>query len=196
MRSKLSAAQRRELIIVLGVSLVGVFSLWYWLLGAQLVELGVLADRLENEEIQKEYSERMLTQLDKWKREQQQATGRVITQESAVATGDYFRWVIRNLTPIQTNHNVSIISFRPPRPADPVPPPPANYNTIRFGIQGSAYFHDIVSFIDELEQRLQFARITSLTLQAVGPGAANLEDREKLTFDLEFDNLATTTPAQ
>jgi hypothetical protein len=102
--------------------------------------------------------------------------------ESDMATGDLYSWTYDTIRHFRQSYKVEIPEVGQPATGDMNLLPNFPYKQIRFGISGTAYYHDLGKFIADFENNFPHARLVNLNIEPL-PGA---ENSEKLTFRMEI----------
>jgi Tfp pilus assembly protein PilO len=100
--------------------------------------------------------------------------------EDDMATGDYILWTYDTMNLFKKNYKVEIPEIGHPTVGDVDLLPSFPYKQIRFGINGTACFHDLGQFVADFENAFPHARMVNLVVEpAAGEG-------EKLSFRMEI----------
>lgn len=109
--------------------------------------------------------------------------------ESNMASGDLNAWVINTLRTFKAGYKVDMPQFSPISAVSAVPLiPNFPYKQATITVAGTAYFHDFGKFVSDFENKHPHMRISNLTLDGNGSGAAS-EEMEKLNFKMEISTL-------
>lgn len=118
------------------------------------------------------------------------ATNKISRLESFMAQGDPFSWVIAKTEEFNRNHSSVNLTVRTGnRDQHPVFPG-FEYESMRFKIVGDATFHELGSFISDIENTNPFVRIENLQMSennGIPPtGTSSWEPDERLDFSFDF----------
>ena len=192
--TKLRREKRQQLLVWVVSAVLGTAAIGYGILGTQQRVLSTGADELTEVAMRTEQARRGLELASQFKADYEAAQQELARQEELMAKGDAYRWVINTLDKIESDYRVSIATIEPPETGELKTPPALPYKAAMFKIKGHACYHDLGSFLAALENRLPYIRINRLVLQSTPMGYAKPEDKEKLAFELEFENLLVVPP--
>jgi Tfp pilus assembly protein PilO len=125
----------------------------------------------------------------------EKATQRLHDMEKKMPVGDPYRWLIKAFLDFPAATNVTLANIEPPHVSESVLLPKVPYKTATFTLTGSAYYHQLGTFVAALENHFPHMRVKKLELTPGYPGEADSYEAEKLNFQLEIIALFKATPA-
>jgi hypothetical protein len=122
------------------------------------------------------------------------------TIEDEMASGDLYSWLIVTLNKfrIPYTNTVEIPNFSRETVAEVLLLPSFPYKAATFTIRGTAYYHDLGSFVADFENTFLHIRLLNLEMEPLGlpnSGAvrASPDEEEKLSFKMEIVTLIKPT---
>mgnify|MGYP001617320747 CR=1 FL=1 len=194
--TRLRREKRKQLLVLVVCAVLGTAAMGYGILGTQQRVLSARADELAEVAMMTKHARHGLELAPQFKADYEAGRQELARQEELMAKGDPYRWVIKTLEKIQSDYRVSIATIEPPEIGELKTPPALPYKAATFRIKGNACYHDLGSFLAAVENRLPYLRVNRLVLQSSPTGYTSLEDKEKLAFELEFENLLVVTPTR
>ena len=114
--------------------------------------------------------------------------------EADVASGDLYSWVINTFRQFKAAYHVDIPQFSPLGAVTEVNLlPNVPYKQASLSLAGTAHFHDLGSFLADLENRFPHIRVVNLSLD-LNPNPAPA-DQETVSFRLDLITLVKTDPS-
>jgi hypothetical protein len=109
--------------------------------------------------------------------------------EEDMASGDLYSWTYATIRLFKQQYKVEIPEIGQPVVGDVDLFPTFPYKQLRFGINGTAYYHDLGKFVSDFENAFPHARIVNLVIDPTGV------ESEKLSFRMEIIALVKPNPS-
>lgn len=182
--NKLTNEKRNQLIMVAGLTLLGIAALWTVLIAPLRHKLHEIAGRraavthkLDEVRLAIKNADRVAAQLT-------EARAALATVESGMASGDIYAWAIDTIKEFKLSYRVEIPQFsQVDGPRDMPLLPQFPYKQASMTIGGSAFFNDFGEFLAGLENQSPYIRILNLSLEPI-PSKEPVE-QDKLAFKME-----------
>lgn len=121
------------------------------------------------------------------------AIQRLALVESTFPDGDLYLWMLRKLQRFEDEMPIHISHVSPPRVEKIDDFPKVPYKSTVYGITGSAHYHDVGEFIEQLENTFPHFVVVNLELEPANLTGAETEPSEALVFKLEVAALSKAT---
>jgi hypothetical protein len=181
--NKLSKEKRNQLILAVTGILVVLVVIYWGLIGPRNQDLAKIVGEKSSKvaELQRR-SATMKGAFDNAIK-YQQISEELVKAESDVAVGDYYAWSYDLLRRFKASHKkVEIPSISQPTVTDVDLFSSFPYRQMRLTISGTAYYHDLGTFLADLENAYPHFRVTNLTIEPLDKAGTG----EKLSFRLEI----------
>ncbi|HOX58274.1 MAG TPA: hypothetical protein P5205_14220 [Candidatus Paceibacterota bacterium] len=192
---KLPKDKRNKLLLALLLALAAAAGLYFGLIRGQYASLANLARQKEAA------ANKLKVVLDSIRRaetiqiELNEAKAKLAAEESDVASGDLYAWVINTLR----NFNTPVYKVEIPQyshlspPADVKMLPDFPYKEATLTVAGTARFHNLGQFIADFENKFPHIRLSDLSLDAnvLSPTVG----AESLAFKMEIVTLVKLNPS-
>jgi hypothetical protein len=184
---------RNRVLFVLGVGLGLVLLAWFGAVSPLRGKLAVQQGRAELARIQLRLAQASLEKGPEYQTLAEARRAEIIELESTMAEGrSLLFWEWGNLMPYGKLFGITFRSWENPTLGEADVPPTVPYPMATFGLTGQGHFHSFGKFLAAFENSSPFIKLKSLTLQAVTPGFASMDDPEELSFRIEYHILAQT----
>jgi len=181
---KLSSEKRKQLLLVLGLTVIVMVGLWFGVISAQTQKLGAMdarkvaaAKKLDQVKAAVESAPTISNQL-------KQAEEALDELEADMASGDLNSWAFNTIRLFKASYKVDIPQFSRidgPKEVNLLPKFP--YSQAGFTVAGTAHFHDLGRFLADFENQFPYFRIANLTLEPAP--ATSPSETERLAFKME-----------
>lgn len=193
--SKLPKEKRNHLVLVGLVTLTLLSGLGFGLIKFQFRNLASLAERKSAADAKLHKMREGIKYLDRLQGDLSQAKQKLAKQETGMASGDRYAWVIRTLGEFKARYRDKIDIPKVNPSGDPVDVnllPKFPYKQATFTVAGTAYYHDLGQFIADFENAHPLIRVVNLDIDQAG--SASLKG-EKLAFRLDIVALVNPNPS-
>ena len=183
--NKLTKEKRNQLIMVAGVTLLGLAALWTVLIAPLRHKLQEIAGRRAAVAHKLDEVKLAIKNADRVAAELTEARAALATVESGMASGDLYAWAINAIKEFKLSYRVEIPQFSQvdgPRDVSLLSQFPYKQASMTLG--GSAYFNDFGKFLADLENQSPYIRVLNLSLEPI-PSKEPVE-QDKLAFKLEI----------
>jgi hypothetical protein len=177
--------KREKVILAVLMSLAAATGIWYGLLEPQRAALKHKGKLLAETQGKLQMVQRELRLTPSFKSYMETARRDIEDMEARMPSGDVYRWAIRSLMNLQSNH-VEIANVEPPRLGDSSILPKVPYRAAVLSVNGTAYYHDFGKFLANLENSFPHVRLQRLELEPQQFGEASGASQEQLNFKLEL----------
>ncbi len=192
--SKLPKEKRDRLILVILGTLIAAAGLYFGLLRRQHETLNHLTQKKASATQKLQVVRDTISRADQAKLDLDEAKTALVAAEADVASGDLYAWVINWLRQYKASYKVEIPQYSQlTSPADVNLLPNFPYKQTTLTVAGSGHFHDLGSFLADLENQFPHIRILNLTLDANAPSASG--ESEILSFKMDIVTLAKPNPS-
>lgn len=181
---KLPKEKRDKLIVVIVVTAVTMSSLWFGLIDYQKSRLTTIAVKKKNLERKVAEVENAIRNASTLDTQVEAESQKLAEMEENMASGDLYSWMVNTLRQFKLSYKVDIPQFSTITTADMNMLPKFPYKQATMTINGTAYFHDLGSFIADFENRFPEIRIQNLDIQPAS--GLTQGDREKLSFKMDI----------
>jgi len=182
--NKLTNEKRNQLIMVVGLTLLGLGALWTVLIAPLRHHLYEIAGRRASVTHKLDEVRLAIKNADRVTAELAEARAVLANVESGMASGDLYAWAINTIKEFKLSYRVEIPQFSQvdgPRDVPLLPQFP--YKQASMTIGGSAFFNDLGQFLADLENQSPYIRILNLSLEPI-PSKEPV-DQDKLAFKME-----------
>jgi Tfp pilus assembly protein PilO len=191
---KLPKEKRNHLVLVVLATLVTIAVLYLGLIRRQNENLARLAEQKEAATTKVKTVFGAIHQSDRIKVELDEARSLLAQNETDVASGDLYAWVINSLRQFKAPYKVEIPQFSPlGTVADVTFLPGFPYKQATLTVAGTAHYHDLGRFLADFENQFPHVRLSNLSLDANAP-SANVEP-ETLSFKVDIITLVKANPS-
>jgi hypothetical protein len=181
--NKISKEKRNQLIMVAAGIAVVVAGIYWGLIRAQYQNLADLAAKKADKVAELQRRRAALKMAVENANDYKRMTTQLVTDESDIATGDYYAWSYDLIRRFKTNYKVEIPTVTEPTISDVDILPQFPYRQIRLTINGKAFYHDLGKFLADFENTYPHIRVTNLSMD---PAPGGGPDAEKLAFHFEI----------
>jgi hypothetical protein len=189
---KLSREKRNQLIAVVAATVAVLGSIYYFLILPQYNSLAKIARAKKTADSKLVNIKSTITNADAVASSLSETASTVTHSEEDMASGDLYSWTYDTLRRFKQPYRVEIPDVGHPVTGDMDLLPSFPYKQIRFGINGTAYYHDLGRFIADFENTFPHARLVHLVVEPM-PGADSAN--EKLSFRMEVIALVKANPS-
>lgn len=188
----LNPENKKQFVQLLVGAAILVTALYVGVIQPQRAVLAGLREQLELKRTQRNASKKMAFSLPKIEEALAAIRTDRRTNEVHMAFGDVYFWMVRLLERHEAAHNLHFNQIEPPQtgPSQVIPHVP--YDQTEYSISGTGAYHDIGSFLAELENNHPTLRLHHLELEPSAVGPAAPEDEGRLRFRMEFSVLVQT----
>ncbi|HXP59252.1 MAG TPA: GspMb/PilO family protein [Dongiaceae bacterium] len=184
--NKLTNEKRNQLIMVVGLTLLGLGALWTVLIAPLRHHLYEIAGRRASVTHKLDEVRLAIKNADRVTAELAEARAVLANVESGMASGDLYAWAINTIKEFKLSYRVEIPQFSQvdgPRDVPLLPQFP--YKQASMTIGGSAFFNDLGQFLADLENQSPYIRILNLSLEPVASKDKEPVEQDKLAFKME-----------
>jgi hypothetical protein len=188
--SKLPKAKRNQLIVVALLTVIALGGLGFGLIKWQYGHLRALADKREVAE------KRLITVKDGINRADQIEAGFNVkskllaeSEEVMASGGDLYSWMVNSLRRFKLPYKAVDIPQigQPTLPGDMNLLPGFPYKQVTLRVGGTAYYHDLGTFIADFENHFPHVRVQNLALEPFSSAVPG--EKEKLAFQMDIVTL-------
>ena len=182
--NKLTNEKRNQLIMVVGLTLLGLAALWTVLIAPLRHKLHDIAGRRAVVMHKLDEVKLAIKNADRVAAELTEARAALGTVESGMASGDLYAWAIDAIKQFKLPYRVEIPQFSQidgPRDVPLLPQFP--YKQASMTIGGSAFFNDFGQFLADLENQSPYIRVLNLSLESIT--SKEPVEQDKLNFKME-----------
>jgi hypothetical protein len=192
--SKLSPAKRKQLILVVLVTLIAILGLYLGLIRRQNENLRLMTGKKEEAAKKLQTVQDSIRKADRIKADLDEAKTALAGAEVDIASGDLYAWVITWLRQYKAPYQVEIPQYSQlSSPADVNLLPNFPYKQTTLTVAGTAHFHDLGRFLADLENQFPHVRLVNLSLDVNAPTASS--EPETLSFKMDIVTLAKPNPS-
>lgn len=172
--------KRNAFIIVVLTTAVVLALICFGLIGSQNATLSRVADSRKAAGNQLQRIEDTIKNGNMTASQLADATYELSRAEEDMASGDLYSWTYGTIRLFKQQYKIEIPDIGHPTVSDVDLLPAFPYKQLRFGITGTAYYHDLGKFVADFENAFPHARVVNLVIEpAAGEG-------EKLAFRMEI----------
>lgn len=189
---KISREKRNHLIIVGTITVATLGLIYFFLIQPQYDALAKI-DRAKKTADSKLVSiKSTITNAGTVSNDLAETGAAVIRNEHDMASGDLYSWTYDTLRRFKQSYRVEIPDVSHPTTGEMDLLPSFPYKQIKFGINGTAYYHDLGRFVADFENNFPHARLIHLVVE---PMAGTDSSNEKLSFRMEIVALVKANPS-
>jgi Tfp pilus assembly protein PilO len=189
---RFSKEKRQQLVLTALITATVLFGVWYGLIRAQLGSIQALKSRCKQAETKLAEVRNTVARAEQI-REDLEVSSKVLTEiEEKMASGDLYAWAITSIREFKAPYKLDIPQFSQidgPRDSNMLPDFP--YKQASLTVAGTGNYHEIGTFIADLENKNPFTRVCNLVLEPAPAGSGT--DPEKLQFRMEIVALVKPT---
>ncbi len=186
--------KRDQLILVAIVTLACLLAVWFGLIRVQKQSLANIAKRTIEQQTKVGNAMRLIGSTNEIQQKLEAATEKLRAVETGMASGDLYSWMIMTVNKFRAGHRVDIPQFSREVPTEVGVLPKFPYKAALFNVRGTAYFHDLGTFLADFENNFPYLRVQNLELEpAASSSATSTGDTEKLAFRMEIVTLVNPT---
>lgn len=175
-------------VVIMGAAfLAGI--LWVAMISPLRAKLGQLATQVADSRRQVDLGQRTIASAKQVAEDLENASQQLQMAERAMATGDLYAWMIQTMNQFKLSHKVSIPQISREIPCEAGVLPNFPYRAAAFVVRGSAFYHDLGSFVADFENSFPYMRLQNLELDAMGGPQIDESERERLQFKMEIVTL-------
>jgi len=187
--------EKRDRLILIVVGTFGcMLAIWFGLVRAQNKSLENIARKTIEQQNKVGNAVRLVGSTTEIQKKLEAATENLHALEIGMASGDLYSWMIMTVNKFRAGHRVDIPQFSREVPTEVGVLPKFPYKAALFNVRGTAYFHDLGTFLADFENNFPYLRVQNLELEpAAGSSATSTGDPEKLAFRMEIVTLVNPT---
>ena len=178
--------KRNRLILVIGITILGLAGLYFGLISYQEKRLDELAESKGKLQGKLDTIQQVVRNAEFVETEGANASKKLSDLESDMVAGDPYAWMYSKMKEFKSGHKVEfqlVPTGGEQKDASLLPKFPYKY--VSFTVQGTAFFHDFGKFLADLENHFPLFRVLNLDLSPV-PAAQAETEKEKLNFKMEI----------
>jgi len=191
----LQERNRKSVFLVVLLTGVVAVAIWSGPIGLQRDRLKGKTALLNETQDKVKAARRSLSLAESFARDLAAGRRRLDRMEAAMPTGDVYRWAIRTFARLQTN-SVQVINLAPPRLSSSIILPKVPHQIATFSVSGRAYYHDLGTFLANLENTFPHMRLRRLELATTHFGETDADEQEKLNFKMEIATLVRSAAGE
>jgi Tfp pilus assembly protein PilO len=190
--NKISKEKRKQLFLALIVIIVVFVAIYMGLIQPQYQTLRQIESNRQTVESQIKNMKATIAGHGKLTNDLAQTSIDLASCETNLASGDLYAWTYDTVRKLKQGHQVEIANFGQPslEAVDILPSFP--YKQIRFGLNGTAFFHDLGKFIADIENTYPQMRVVRLSVEPSPESDSNIE---KLSFHMDVIVLVKSNPS-
>ncbi len=187
--------EKRDRLILIVIGTLGcMLAIWFGLVRAQNKSLENIATKTIEQQNKVGNAARLIGSTAEIQKKLEAAAEKLHTLETGMASGDLYSWMIMTVNKFRAGHRVDIPQFSREVPTEVGVLPKFPYKAALFNVRGTAYFHDLGTFLADFENNFPFLRVQNLELEpSAGSSATSTGDAEKLAFRMEIVTLVNPT---
>ena len=189
---KITREKRNQLIVVAAVTVAVLGLIYFFLIQPQYDSLSKIASAKKTADSKLVGIKNTITNANAVANDLTETSSAVIHSEEDMASGDLYSWTYDTLRRFKQQYRVEIPDVGHPTTSDMDLLPSFPYKQIRFGINGTAYYHELGKFVSDFENTFPHARLVHLIVEPM-PGADT--SNEKLSFRMEIIALVKANPS-
>jgi Tfp pilus assembly protein PilO len=183
--------KRKQLIIVIAVTLVLLGLIDFGLIRPQREELARIASTQKNAQEKLQQVKNAIKKANEAASQLATASNNLSQAEADVASGDAYAWTYDMIRRFKTSYRVDIPSIGQPSVGDVDVLPQFPYKQIKVNVSGTAYYHDLGKFIADFENTFPHTRVVNLIIDPANLGG---NEAEKLSFRMDIIALVKSSP--
>ena len=185
---KYSKEKRKQLVLVVLVSVMILSGLWFGLIKLQKENLEAIGLRKNAAELKLKQVKTSIANSADLEAEVAKASAALAQLEETMASGDLYSWVINTVKQFKLPYKVEIPQFSQiDGPKNTTLLPDFPYQQATLSIAGTAYYQDLGRFVADFENTFPYIRVLNMSLEPASALAST--DREKLAFKLDIATL-------
>jgi hypothetical protein len=184
---KLSKEKRKNLILVAVLTMVALGGIGFGLIRYQYVQLRVIATETSDAGKKLARMKETIQHSEEIARRLAEASETLAAHEAEMGTGDLYSWGLDVLRRFRAAYKVEVPAVNQPVLGECTLLPKFPYKQATFTIGGSAYYHDLGTFIADFENQFPHMRIVNLSLNPISNLIAT--EKEKLAFKMDIVTL-------
>lgn len=184
--------KRNQLVLVALGTMAVLAGLWLLLISPQLSKLDEIAVMTGMAREKLATMQKTVAEASKLKAALNEAARKLDSIEQGMPYGDLFLRLTETIRGVARGYNVDVPQFSPPTTGDVNLFPKFPYKQALLGVGGTAHYHEIGSFVAEIENQFPFMRIQNMELEPAPSLSA--AEKEKLSFRMEIVALVKPTP--
>ncbi len=187
--------EKRDRLILIVIGTLGcMLAIWFGLVRAQNKSLENIARKSIEQQNKVGNAVRLVGSTAEIQKKLEAATEKLHALETGMASGDLYSWMIMTVNKFRAGHRVDIPQFSREVPTEVGVLPKFPYKAALFNVRGTAYFHDLGTFLADFENNFPYLRVQNLELEpATASSATTTGDPEKLAFRMEIITLVNPT---
>ena len=189
---KISREKRNHLIIVGTVTVAVLGLIYFFLIQPQYDSLAKIARAKRAADTKLASIKSTITNAGTVANDLTETAAAVTRNEQDMASGDLYSWTYDTLRRFKQQYRVEIPDVSHPTTSEMDLLPSFPYKQIKFGINGTAYYHDLGKFVADFENNFPHARLIHLVVEPL-PGADT--GNERLSFRMEIIALVKANPS-
>jgi len=189
---KISQEKRNQLIIVAAATVAVLGLIYFFLIQPQYDSLTKIASAKKAADAKLVNIKSTITNAGTVANNLSETASTVTQSEEDMASGDLYSWTYDTVRRFKQPYRVEIPDVSHPTIGEMDLLPSFPYKQIRFGITGTAYYHDLGKFMSDFENTFPHARLVHLVVEPL-PGADTTN--EKLSFRMEIIALVKSNPS-
>jgi Tfp pilus assembly protein PilO len=191
---KLPKEKRNQLILVVLVTIAALVGLGYGLIKSQYSTLGNLAARKQAAQQKLRQMEDKIKRADLVQAELAADTKKLAELENGMApSGDLYAWAIDTVRQLKLAYKLDIPQVNQPVRGDVTVLPKFPYKQATLTLNGTAYFHDVGTFLAAFENQFPYSRVVNLSLEPASSAVTG--EKEKLAFRMDIVTLVKLNPS-
>ena len=183
----LSKEKKQHLLLVVIGTVGAMAAIWFGLISMQQKRLTKSSSERDATEIKLQNMKDTLARTGSIHEELQTETQQLKAAESQMASGDVYEWVISTVRNFKANYPVDIPQFSTIEISETTLLPGFPYKQAKLTVAGTAYYHDLGTFIADFENQFPYIRVQNLALEP-GPSLKGPAG-EKLAFRMDVITL-------
>jgi len=186
--NKITKEKRDQLILVIMLAGGVLAGLYFGLIRYQQQGLDQLAEQQSAAQGKLEQVQQAIKSAQQIETQLNAAHKLLVAEESNMASGDKYSWMINFVTKFKSHYHVEIPQFdRTTDPADVKMLLKFPYKQVSMGVSGAGFYHDIGKFISDFENQFPTSYILSFEISPSSNQSG--EEREKLSFRMQIMTL-------
>lgn len=184
---KLSKQKQQQLLLVVLITAGVLAGLWLGLINAQQRSLIELAHQRADAESKLQSVETAIKNAGKIQTDLASATDQLAKVEHDMPSGDLYSWIYNTIRQFKLPYKVDVPQFSTVVTSEESLLPKFPYRQATVTVSGTGYYHDIGTFIADLENRFPYMRLVNLNLQSAQ--GTTPDQKEKLLFKMDIVTL-------
>src|SRR5258708_32736769 len=161
----LQKEKRNRLILIVAGTLGCMLAIWFGLVRAQNKGLENIATKTIEQQNKVGNAARLIGSTTEIQMKLEAAAEKLHAIETGMASGDLYSWMIMTVNKFRAGHRVDIPQFSREVPTEVGVLPKFPYKAALFNVRGTAYFHDLGTFLADFENNFQDLRVQNLELE-------------------------------